>query len=308
MAFNYVADRGTANSKTADTTLALTPTGTLPVGALAVVYVASDPSGDITPPGSTNPRWKVTDSVGNVWVTLGMHCQNSGDEAGAGIFVCQLTTALTTSDTVTLTSKHTMTAKAMSLVEFSIGEGKKWCVQVAPTVSNNTASDPASLTHTPGASGIEYLWLHALAGEGPNTDAYTWDADYTEITGDGTTGGSADTNMHVRGGWRIASTTADTVDVTSDTADRDYAQVLIAVREVDYDSEFPTIAPVLDDFDRANEDPLGAIWGAGVNGSGKPSLTSVRPGQRGGRTLSSALTARSGSRSPRCPATATRSG
>lgn len=100
--------------------------------------------------------------------------------------------------------------------------------------SNSVATDgadPASLTLS-GLSSREYLFIHALGAEGPGTDAYTWDAGWTEITGiSGTTGGSASSNIHLRVGYKIATATSATVDVTSTTSDRDYAQVIVAFKE-----------------------------------------------------------------------------
>lgn len=79
-------------------------------------------------------------------------------------------------------------------------------------------------------SAIDGLFLHVLGAEGANTDAYTWDADYTQFDGNGTTGAGAASNIHVRGGFRIANLATDTVDVTSTTGDRDYAQVMAILK------------------------------------------------------------------------------
>jgi hypothetical protein len=99
------------------------------------------------------------------------------------------------------------------------------------------------------------LWLHCLAAEGPVTDAYTFDSDYTQITQAGTNAGVATDDIHVTGGYRIDTVLSDTVTTTSNTADRDYSQVLNAIWAVPAVPTFPT-TPILDDFNRANENPL----------------------------------------------------
>lgn len=104
-------------------------------------------------------------------------------------------------------------------------------VKAGHTFLANDGADPGAIT-LGSLPSRAYLWVWALAGEGPNTDAYTFDADYTTITGAGTTGGGAASNMHVRMGYRLFTGTTDTVDVTSTTADRDYAQALAALYEV----------------------------------------------------------------------------
>lgn len=260
MAFAYVGDRGTAQAKDSATTLSLSPTTGMPAGALVVVWFTTDSVHNAgSPETDLNRRMRVTDSNGNTYVTL--VAQTGGGTQTfcmASLFICRLRTALSTSDTITA-EFHTnggTAAKAMSVSEFSMSADplKTWAFRTKANVVSS-AIDPPAISFTGLESNTEYLLLHLLAGEGPNTDTYTWDADYTQITGDGTTGGADDTNQHVRGGWRIATLTADTVNVTSLTADRDYTQLYAAVIETPLDGAFPNW-PVLDDFNRANENPL----------------------------------------------------
>jgi hypothetical protein len=133
-------------------------------------------------------------------------------------------------------------------------------------VTGNTASDPNPLTILGLEAEREYLLLHVLGTEGPNTDTYTWDSDYTAITGSGTTGhgiGPPTGDVHVRGGFRIASgLTSDTVDIAS-AIDRDNDQALVALTAIELDDDYAGFAntALIDDFNRANEDPLdGGIW------------------------------------------------
>ena len=76
------------------------------------------------------------------------------------------------------------------------------------------------------------MFFHTVGAEGPSTDAYTWTASYTNFTPVGTTGGLDDSNIHITGEQRILTGTGDSVDATSTTADRDYAQIYVALAEV----------------------------------------------------------------------------
>lgn len=242
----------------------MSPTGNVIAGRLFVVWFATDSvhdSGNVE--NDLNRRMKCEDDAGNTYATLvaSVDGGTNGTHGMGAIFVSRLRFGLTTSNTVTVTT-HTpggTTAMAMSTAEFSmtIDPQKTWAVTSrSPRALNTRLADPGSITFGGSmASGFEYLLLHCLTAEGPNTDTYTWDSDYTQIAGDGTTGGADDSNMHVRGGWRIATLTNDTVDVTALSTFRDYTQLLTAVCEVSLDGSFPNW-PVLDDFNRADENPL----------------------------------------------------
>jgi hypothetical protein len=254
--------RGTANEKTSDRSISVTLTGSVSAGELLAVWVAFDNDGSSL--GAFNVNVTLADSQGNVYSQLYSQAGTSGigDGVHGGLYITQVANALTTSDTVTATYNRNVVAKAISLHRFTIGSGKKWAIvnfQPGNVVSNG--ADPGAVSIPATITSKTYLLLHLLAAEGPNTDGYTWDGDHTQIAGDGTTGGADDSNTHIRGGYRIATLTDDTVDVASTTADRDYVQGLVALTEVDFDSTFPNpTLSQLDDFNRANENPL---FGAG---------------------------------------------
>lgn len=274
MAFASVGARGTNNLKVAGTVLTVQPNTTIPVGALLAVFVAWDNNNNATLDGPVSRQMSCEDDAGNIYTTV-YGGQDTGVSSGVSqramgfIFLSRLREELTTSNTITLNHFNTAApkpAKAVSLWEFSMAEDKVWAVagDQGPSQILTRALDPASISLS-GLDSQEYLLLHILAAEAPSTDTYTWDADYTQITTDGTTGGAADSNIQVNGGFRIATLTGDTVDVTSDTADRDYTQGLLAVCEVEPASDFPT-SPILDDFNRADESPLdGGLWNTDPN-------------------------------------------
>lgn len=275
MAFTHLGNRGHANAKTnatgASSEISISPDQTIPAGSFIVVWAAHDSfhpvGGEEGDPLPFTRR--CDDTVGNVYVTVaGGTDGQSGIYSQVVIFVSQVQVAITTSDVIQVTSlvasSGIVDARAISVHEFSVDSDKFWAVadRTAQVVTNR-ATDPGSITWANGKSSTEYLILHGLSAEGPETDAYTWDSDYTQITGDGTTGGAADTNIHLRGGFRIASIASDTVDVTSTTADRDYTQCLQALTEIGSRRalSFPRNATILDDFNRADENPVdGGLW------------------------------------------------
>ncbi len=262
MAFASVGSRGTNTAKAAGATLSLSPTATIAAGQLLAVWASWD---NRATDGIYSPILMCTDSVGNIYVTVFCDDPTTGGantKPMGAIFLSRLRAQLATTDTLTITCGSALpVAKAVSLWEFSLtSSGFRWATSDRTANLRNIGVDPGAVTIL-GLDSQQYLLLHVLGAEAPSTDAYTWDADYTQITAAGTTGGAADTNITVLGGWRIATLTTDTVDVTSDTADRDYTQGLCAIAEIP-EASFPT-TPVLDSFTRADEDPLAApAWEA----------------------------------------------
>lgn len=258
--FTSIGSLGTTNVKSLGTPITFSPDSNVAAGRIVVLWVAYDSVYNIAAPQNwLQQRWACFDDAGNIWVTLGAETDTGGFFAtgpASILFMSQLRNGLATSDTITVDNQAdgSLTAKALSAWEFSINSGFHWAAtDRGPVVSRAAASDP-------GATGIndlvsqEYLFLHVLAVEGPDTDAYTWDGSWTEVDGDGTTGGADDTNVHVRGGFKIATSTAENFNITSDTADRDWCQVVVAICGVAA-TDFPT-SSVLDNFNRADEDPL----------------------------------------------------
>lgn len=260
MSFTHDGNRGTTSDKTSGTTLALSPTADINAGQVLVVWVACDARAQ----ANERADVKCEDDAGNEYVLLYSY---DGSEAGtkpsALLFLSNLANDLLMSNTVTVTWLAPITAKAMSVHEFSITADVAIRYLFASAVARDNAVDPSTLTGSSSMRSQQYLMLHCLAAEGPNTDAYTWDANYTQITGDGTTGGADDSNIHLRGGFRILTTSsAQSVNVTSDTADRDYVQLLTGLVEANIPTFPPPGLGVLDDGNRADENPLsfGGMW------------------------------------------------
>lgn len=274
MAWVYEGHRGTNTAKTAGANLTISPNQDVPVGAVLVLWVAWDNNNNLTATGplgavaaNGGPQFRVTDSLGigvNRWATI-FEAQDNGQTARchAGIFICQVMQEIQTTDVITITHgvSGSWVAKACVLEEFSLPSGYAWANANA-THLHTRAADPGSISSAGGMANREWLWLYALAAEGPSTDTYTWDSDYTQLTNAGTTGGTDDSNMTINPGYRIATGSGDTVDVTSDTADRDYTQGLVGVAAFIVGDPFPSPDPGAssDDFNRADVSPIDGNW------------------------------------------------
>lgn len=222
---------GTANSKTASTTLTLTTNQYALAGDIIVVMTAWDNNNASTITGPDNDTWTVTDSASNTYDFIaGAEDIGVNGRCAAGILVSYLTNPLPAGSTMTITYNSTRTAKAALAYRIVARtanpiSGYRLCLLQHEHIR---AADPGSeALYFTGLDGVEKIILHALAAEGPNTDVYTWDSDYLYLPGDGTTGSTDDTNIHIRGGIRIGDTslTDDTISITSDTADRDYTHL-----------------------------------------------------------------------------------
>lgn len=241
----------------------MSPSRAVAAGQVVVVWMACQSVGSGVDPADTNynQRMSCNDDAGNVYCTIGARTGAEGAGAAMGaIFVAQLKNALTTSSVITVQIRVSPGVPcAISVEEFTPAGGTRFaaCTTVTGAVNN---TDPPAITISSLAASREYLFLHLLSWRGPSTDSFTWDADYTQITTSGTTGGADDTNITCLGGYRVATLTGDTVDVTSDTHDYDNVQVFNAITEVVSYPSFPQTA-VLDDFNRADQDPLdGTDW------------------------------------------------
>lgn len=255
MAFASLGSIGGTSTKVAGQTLAFSPSQAVTPGNLVVIWASWASDYFFGPNDLVNGVLACEDDAGNVYTSVWSVYPFVPNLCA--VFVSRLTSDLTTSSTITLTHRNAgLVAKGCSGWAFSTsGSTFRWAVLNDLTVNGGSVgTDPGPLTIS-GLPNNEYLLLHNLTAAAPDTDAYTWDADYTQIDTFGTSGGAASSNITCLGGWRIATLTTDTVDIQSDTADRDYDQALGALREIPYSPYFPT-TPLLDDFQRADQEPL----------------------------------------------------
>lgn len=244
-AWTSIADRSGTSSKTASTTLTggFVASGT--IGRIFIVWTAWD---NISTTDGQTSQLSASDDQANAY-TKGCEFTNGQAGAGAGATVAVFWGVLNTTATsvsVTITSASA-TAKGMTVREFSIGAGNVVSVAGTCQTAANDVVDPTSQTIS-GLTNTEYLFVHGTAGEGPNTDAYTQSASYTlnDLAARGTSGNPVASNMHVNSEFRIFTGTGDSVDITSTTADRDYAQVYVALKEAAPPAGAPIQAIIVD--------------------------------------------------------------
>jgi hypothetical protein len=227
MSFSYVSARGIAETKTTGTTVPVSITGDIPLGALVIVCGVCDNLATVQ--GATTAI-SVSDSQGNAYTRIAEYTRTDGSAADgiiAGYFYSILTTALTVAavDTVTVTTPE-VDAKAIGIHQFSCngidniaGENEAFGTGTNPSVTLGSLD-----------SG-EYLWLGLVGWEGKSNEAWTEDADYTAY-GDpiGSVAGNAATCASLQGGWRIFTGTTDTYAPTKG-ASNDYVAILVALEE-----------------------------------------------------------------------------
>jgi len=188
----FVAHRGSANAKTGATSISVSPSAEIPAGAIVLVRCASFP---VNAEGDTNFH-SVADSKSHTWTKLREHSRfpSSGNGTTNSLWMAKLTSALTTSDTVTLSlsSSPTSNAKAIGLEEFSVASGKTFSPAGANAANGSSSTPSVTLS---GLSSAARLWLGQVTRQRPNGDTYTQDSDYSDTTKFGTTGGSATSNQ-----------------------------------------------------------------------------------------------------------------
>jgi hypothetical protein len=227
--WTFVAHRGSANNKTAGTSISMNPNANLAVGRVIVVRCVSN-----NPPGASGEtNYHTVSSIpSNAWTKIREQTRSPGgtgnDGVTASLWICQITSQITTSDTITLTISRSRTAKAIGADEFSIGTGNSISVVGDNAAVGNNRFPSVNLS---GLTSAEYLWLGHIGIEGPNSDGFTQDADYANNTSFGTMGSGAASNVASRFGSRVHTGTSDTYNPTLGTS-RDWVAILGAVQEI----------------------------------------------------------------------------
>jgi hypothetical protein len=176
-----VTARGTGGNNTGATTLVVTPASNLAAGSAGVLVVALDNAGS----GGASPTTGAseTDSVGNVWTRRANPIYDPG-AASAGVevafFTATLTTALTTSNSLTLNFANTVTAKAWALWEVAPGAGK-----IVSYVTG--AAGTGSATGTPTVTTGSITNGDVVIGGGGAESANTWTGDSDTTNGNWST-------------------------------------------------------------------------------------------------------------------------
>jgi hypothetical protein len=259
-------------------------------GAVVVLWLGWDSIFSVFTPREDHVH--VKDSVGNWWARLGDKTSTgcfAQCGAIASIWICQLKYPLTTGATIQARVDYggdpgLLENRLISAWEFALPEGYGWAVTgTDPTIFEERPGTGVALSWVPEESG-EYLFLHALASEGPSTDSYTDPAGFTPIDSVGNTGGLDEENVTLHGGWKIDTAAGVTSDPALSPA-RDLSQVLVGVFPILKSTTFPR-TPIIDDFNRADENPLdGGIWIPGFDEDGPNESFTTGPSSPGTRLL-----------------------
>lgn len=226
MAFASVGSLGSAQEKVSDTSISLPVTANAEAGNLVLVWVAMDNAGTAD---ADTTQITVSDDQGNEYVRLRERTESAGaanDGVTLGLFASVIKTQLNSGENIIATSSSARTAKAISAWEYTTGS-TGFLIQ-STAVANANSGDPAAIVLSSLPS-REYLLIWGFACEDVQNIS-THDADYTAIDDIGTSGSTADTNVHVDGAFRIATLTTDTVDATA-SAGTQHVQVYAAIYE-----------------------------------------------------------------------------
>lgn len=233
-AIGSVGTIGTAQDKTAGTTIVLTAANQLDAGNLGILIVTKDNA--CTADGETDEITGVVDSASNTYTQLYEYCFSAAgagsDRATTAVFYTVATSNLAASGTVTATFSASTAASAATFWEFTIGAGSTLELTGTPDTGENP-NDPPSET-VGSLANVEHLFIRAIAVENDITiiTGITVTTDYTGFTSQGTTGGGQSGNMSAHGEFRILTATTSTSDPTLVGGTADSSGFLIAVNEV----------------------------------------------------------------------------
>src|SRR5262245_30769103 len=150
MAWTFIGGNISTSSKAASSTITIAYSVPMSVGDVAVAFAVTDniATGD----GDQGDIVSIADSVGNTYSKALQTTNGQGAAAGGvtvALYYCKLTSAVTTSDTCTITFNGSPVAKAFSVFQFTIGSGNS--VTVAGSYSE--VQDNATAV-TPSISGL----------------------------------------------------------------------------------------------------------------------------------------------------------
>ncbi len=230
MAWAYQGGIGNTADKTSASTVAFNAAATVAVGRVIVVMVTADNNGT-SDSDAGDEITSVTDASGNTYTKIRERVNGSPGAANGAVaatFYTKVTTELTSGNAVTANYNGAHTGRNIRAFQFTIGAGN------VVTIADQVSGTPEEATTTPAAtiSGLtsqEYLFVSALAIEGPFGDTFTESTGYTGGR-NGSTGGSAASNMTLAAAHRVLTGTGDTYAPTLGTA-RDTAHVFAALKE-----------------------------------------------------------------------------
>lgn len=227
MAIASVGTIGTAQSKTSGTTLTITTTATAEARNLVMLAIALNNTG--TTDADHSEIASISDSGSNAWTKVREYTNGQGAEAAGAtvsLYYSILGAQISSGGTITVTFANSIIAKAASAWDFTVTTGIRIDAGTEEAVDAGT---PGALALS-GLANAEHLFFRAWASEG-STSTVTPTGGYTAISQDQTSGGGAETNMAIRGEFRVVTATGQTSDPDQLTS-RDLASVFASVSEI----------------------------------------------------------------------------
>ena len=214
-----VGSLATANEKTSDADFAFTTSATLEAGNLAVCSFATD---NVTTGGLTANHTGVTDSAGNTWQKACPECEVTSSSGGANegstlsAWRTIAATQLSSGQTITLNLSGSLTSKAVTCHEFTIGTTAALAWLYGYGFGSSSDCDVVGFGDTANSmtQSREYLKLR-MDGIEIDSSTYSAAASWTAFThtSSQTSGGTATDNIAARGSYHI-QTTATPIDTT----------------------------------------------------------------------------------------------
>lgn len=226
LAFTFSTGAAPTPNKTAASTWVFNSAVAGSSGQAHIICIAMDNIGT-TSDGDKNDILSITDAAGNTYTQAGEFSNvqsGAGTGATVGIFYSTLSSAITTSTSITITfSAATSTAKCAAQGIFSMTSGNVLsCVTAANNTLPNDGADAGSLQLNGTVTSREYIFLRASAIENSsytNTTTASWSPFVTGTT-NVTSGGGAASNMAMFTEYRILTSTFPTAsDPTVGAAD-----------------------------------------------------------------------------------------
>ena len=231
MAFDSAANIGSAFSTTANqASLVMTLSVAANVNNLVVLLIAVDNAQTTTGPSTAVSG--VTSSVANTWTRAVGFANAPGGVAQGGadisVWYSRISTQIPSAGTITATFANAALADATAMV------GTKWSVlDQVEIAATNTRADTAAVMGSLDATtiNVECLRVRAVASES-NVNAFLvvtagWTRFGTGLSGAGT----SDTEMAVRGEWRVSTGTSDPSIPTAGAGVCDHASAYVAFKE-----------------------------------------------------------------------------
>lgn len=215
-----ITQAGTGNSTTSGTTFSVTPTVSFAVNDTVVVCSAHDNRISGVPPYISS----VTDSQGNTYsVAAGTKTQggSTSDRATVAIIWANVTTALSTSDTITITFNGSLAAKAVVIYKVSAASNKKASLRLAgagsplPSTTNFSGGSPTMVNGEALIRALAIEDSQTVTGDSDTTRG-SWSAAYSATA----LGATATLSMQIFTQTKIVTANGtQTWDVTFTTAD-----------------------------------------------------------------------------------------